>query len=175
MRAHAWLMDASISPATALKSAVSHLDHANDRLLRAVSGVSGEDLQNALKQLDKRMARLSTMADQTPGMVHDVVRDVQQRVDVSWTEMLHELRTQGTLLSGTLSSERAAATQAIDDERAVVTADAQRIAAQVIHDAGVEVRRLVREALLLVIVLSVVVFGLPFGAGYLVGGARRNS
>jgi hypothetical protein len=53
-------MDPSISPATALKSAVSHLDHANDRLLRAVSGVSGEDPANALA--DQLQARTEIRA-----------------------------------------------------------------------------------------------------------------
>jgi hypothetical protein len=38
-----------------LNSAVSHLDHANDRLLRAVSGVSGEDPAHAIAdQLEAR-------------------------------------------------------------------------------------------------------------------------
>lgn len=60
VRAHDWLMDASISPATALKSAVSHLDHANDRLLRAVSGVSGEDPSHAIA--DQLQARTEIRA-----------------------------------------------------------------------------------------------------------------
>jgi hypothetical protein len=89
--------------------------------------------------------------------------------------MLGELRVQGTALSSTLGSEREAATDSIDMERAAMTADASRIATQVIHDAGIEARRLVREALLLSIVLAVVVLGLPFTAGYLVGRARRRS
>jgi hypothetical protein len=139
------------------------------------SGLSGEDLQSALKRLDERMARLSAMADATPDLIHGVVRDVQKRVDTSWTQMLGELRTQGTALSSRLGTEREAATDAIDVERAAMTADASRIATQVVHDAGVEVRRLVREALLLMIVLAVVMLGLPFTAGYLVGRARRQS
>jgi hypothetical protein len=134
------------------------------------SGVTGEDLQSALKRLDERMARLSSLADSTPDLVHGVVRELQQRVDSSWSQMLRELRSQGTALSGTLSTQREAATSSINEQREALTADAERISTQLIHDAG----RLVREALLLVIVLAIVVLGLPFTAGYLVGRARRT-
>ena len=69
---------------------------------------------------------------------------------------------------------RQAAADVIDVERAAVAADATRIASQVIRDAGEEARRLVREAMLLAIALAVVVLGLPFVAGYVVGRARRG-
>jgi hypothetical protein len=62
----------------------------------------------------------------------------------------------------------------LDLERTAVAADAARIANDVVREAGAEVRRLVREALALLIVLALVVLGLPFGAGYFVGRARRG-
>ncbi len=61
---------------------------------------------------------------------------------------------------------------ALDLERAAVAADATRIANQVVREAGEEVRRVVREALILVILLALVVLGVPFGAGYFVGRAQ---
>ena len=139
------------------------------------SGISGGDLQSALQRLDERMARLSAMADGMPNLVHGVVGDVQGQANISWNRMLSELRTQGMALSTRVGTERAAATDALDVERAAVMADASRITTQAIHDAGEEVRRLVREALLLIILLAVVMLGLPFTAGYLVGRARRRS
>jgi len=145
------------------------------QLAAAESGLSGEDLQSALRRLDERMGRLSAMADGTPDLIRGVVREVRQRVDASWTEMLSSLRTQGAGLSSSLTSERQAATQALDAERTALAADAARLAAQVVHDAGEEARRLVREALLLATLLAVVVLGLPFAAGYLVGRARRGA
>ena len=42
-------------------------------------------------------------------------------------------------------------------------------------DTGTQIRQLVREALSLVIVLAIVVLGLPFLAGYLLGRARRGT
>jgi hypothetical protein len=138
------------------------------------SGISGKDVQTALQRLDERMARLSAMADTTPDLVNGVVRDVRKRVDASWIEMMEALHTEGTALSAAVREERKAAVDAVDVERAAVSADAARIASQVIRDAGEQARRLVREAMLLVIALAIVVLGLPFTAGYLVGRARRG-
>jgi hypothetical protein len=46
---------------------------------------------------------------------------------------------------------------------------------QVISDAGKQARLLVREALLLAMGLALVVLGLPFAAGYLLGRGRRST
>jgi len=64
--------------------------------------------------------------------------------------------------------------QSLDAERAAVSADAARIASQVIAEAGEQARRLLHEALLVVIAMALVLLALPFAAGYLVGRARRS-
>jgi hypothetical protein len=138
------------------------------------SGISGKDVQTALRRLDERMEHLSVMADAAPELVNGIVRDGSKRVDAAWIEMMDALHTEGTTLSTTLRTERQAAADAIDVERTAVASDAARIASQVIRDAGEEARRLVREAMLLAIALAVVVLGLPFVAGYVVGRARRG-
>jgi hypothetical protein len=132
-----------------------------------------EDIEAALKLLDKRFARLSAMADSTPGLVNEVVRDAGKRFDVSWTEMMGTMRSERVALSATVSAERQAAMEALDTERAAIDADAARVASQVIADAGKQARLLVREALLLTMGLAVVILGLPFAAGYWLGRARR--
>jgi hypothetical protein len=138
------------------------------------SGISGKDVQTALRRLDERMERLSSMAEAAPELVNGVVRDVRKRVDASWVEIVDALHTEGATLSTTVRTERQAAVDAVHVERAAVAADAARIASQVIRDAGEEARRLVRETMLLAIALAVVVLGLPFAAGYVVGRARRS-
>jgi hypothetical protein len=74
-----------------------------------------------------------------------------------------------------VSAERQAAVSALDAERAALAADAARIANQVIADTGEQVHRLVRDALILVIVLAMVVLGVPFAAGYFVGRAHHRN
>jgi hypothetical protein len=138
------------------------------------SGISSQDVSAVIKGLDQRLARLSALADSTPELVHGVVRDVSKRTDAAWVEMMATLRAERTALSATVAAERQAAVAAVDQERAAAAADAARIAGQITHDAGEQIRRLVREALLLVIGLAVVLLGLPFAAGYYVGRARRS-
>jgi uncharacterized protein YlxP (DUF503 family) len=132
-----------------------------------------KDIESALKRLDERFARLSAMADSTPALVNDVVRDAGKRFDVSWAEMMGTMRNERLALSATVSAERQAAVEALDKERAAVDADAARVASQVISDAGKQARLLVREVLLLAMGLALVILGLPFAAGYWLGRARR--
>ena len=138
------------------------------------TGISAKDVRAAIQRLDERIARLYALADATPKMVGSVVRDAGTRFDSSWAEMMRDVRDEGATLSGSLSTERAAAMNALDVERAAVAANAAQIADQVVRDTGEQVRRLVREALLLVIVLTLVMLGVPFAAGYFVGRARRR-
>jgi hypothetical protein len=139
------------------------------------SGISGADLQAALRRLDERITHLYALADATPKLMNGVVRDAGTRFDSSWEQVMRDVRDEGATLSGQLSAEREAAVNALDTERAAVAANAAQIANQVVKEAGDQVRRLVREALLLVIALMLVMLGVPFAAGYFVGRARRRT
>jgi hypothetical protein len=145
----------------------------NAQLAVLESGLSGKELQAALQRLDEHLAELTEVANQSPSLVKGVAHDVDTRINASWTEMIGALHTEGRTLSGSMSTERQATVQALDVERAAVTADAARIASQVIVEAGEQARHLLREALFIVIAIAVVLLGLPFAAGYLVGRARR--
>jgi hypothetical protein len=139
------------------------------------TGISAKDVRAAIQRLDERIGRLYALADATPKLVGGAVRDAGTRFDSSWAEMMRDVRDEGATLSGTLGTERAAAMNALDVERTAVAANAAQIADQVVRDTGEQVRRLVREALLLVIVLTLVMLGVPFAAGYFVGRASRRA
>lgn len=136
------------------------------------SGVSSAELQSALHELNERIAKLSQMANQAPGRFEDITRETREKFDESWRELIHAIDNTGTMLSSSASTERGELVKAVDAERTAATADAQRVASELIRNAGEEARRLLREAVLLVIVLALVLFGLPFAAGYYVGQAR---
>ncbi len=146
----------------------------NAQLAVLESGLSAGDLQAGLRRLDEHLATLSGVAEQSPALVRSVVRDVDTRFNASFAEMIGALHTEGRTLSGSMSSERQATMQALDVERAAVSADAAHIAGQVIAEAGEQARRLLHEALLIVIAMALVLLALPFAAGYLVGRARRG-
>ena len=59
-------------------------------------------------------------------------------------------------------------------KQVAIARDAARIADQVVKSSGEQARYLARQVLLLLIVLAIVVLGLPFAAGYLVGRAQSG-
>lgn len=98
--------------------------------------------------------------------------DLLDRVDATSTVMIEALRAEHQVLSGEVRTEREALTDAADTQRKALAHDAAEIANRVVRSSGEEVRYLVREVLLMLIVLSTVLLALPFAAGYVVGRAR---
>jgi hypothetical protein len=145
------------------------------------SGYSRSDLQTSLRHLDERLERLSAVAESTPALVHGAeaevrrsLREVLERLDASSALTVAALRTERAALFTDLQSEREAVLAAVDVQRKALALDAGRIAAQVVKSAGEQARYLVGEALLLLMGLAIIVLGLPFIAGYLVGRARHR-
>lgn len=145
------------------------------------AGYSRADVQSSLRQLDERLARLSAVAESTPELVHGAeaqvrqsLREVLDRLDASTARTIAALSTQRTALFADLQSEREALLAAVDAQRKALASDAGRIADQVVKSSGEQLRYLAGEVLLLLIVLTIIVLGLPFFAGYLVGRARQR-
>jgi DNA-binding transcriptional MerR regulator len=145
------------------------------------SGYTPEDVQEAMARLDARLERLTTVAETAPDLVRgaeDEVREslheILNRLDASVAASASAFRTERTALFVDIQAEREALTTAVDAQRKALTADAARIGEQLVRSSGEEVRHLTRQAMLLVIVLALVVLGLPFAAGYLVGRARSS-
>lgn len=145
------------------------------------SGYSGNDLRSALRQLDDRLAKLGATADNAPQLMHDAVGDVRQsvfealdRVDRSSAALVEKLSVQREALTADLHTERDTMLAAADTQRKALAQDVSRIADQVVKSSGEQVRALAREVLLLLIVLALILLGLPFWAGYMVGRSRRD-
>ena len=158
----------------------SQLVHSTQLALRE-SGYSKDDVRSELSKLDERLARLSAVAESTPALVHEAIgevrrslREVIDHFDSSSSAATQALRTERTALFADIQSEREALVGAVDVQRKALALDAAKIAAQVVKSSGEQVRYLAGEVLLLLIVLAIVVLGLPFAAGYLVGRARHG-
>ncbi|HEY6823444.1 MAG TPA: hypothetical protein VI195_03320 [Steroidobacteraceae bacterium] len=145
------------------------------------SGYTPSDLRTALARLDERLDRLTAVAEGSP----ELVRDAEAQLRESLRELMHQLDSSVRATTAALHSEREAlfteiqeereaVLAAVDVQRKALSADAGRIGDQLVRTSGAEVRRFTREALLLIIALSVVLLGLPFAAGYLVGRARSS-
>jgi hypothetical protein len=149
------------------------------QLMMRESGYEPSDLRAALARLDERLERLTSVAESSPELVHEAqaelrasLREVFDRLDASARATAAALHTEREALFENIHTEREALLAAVDAQRKSLTADAGRITDQLVRTSGQEVRRFTRQALLLVIVLTLVLLGLPFAAGYLVGRAR---
>jgi hypothetical protein len=160
-------------PAMALWQAELTLDRA---------GFDDASYRTALRNMDAQLERISKLADASPELAHEAIADLRStirestdRLDVSWLQMLRTLRIEREALAANIATEREGVAAAFDVQRARVAADAAQITARAVDTSWRELRKMVREALLLAILLTLVVLGLPFAAGYMVGRRVRPS
>ena len=145
------------------------------------SGYTPDDIRAALARLDGRLERLTAVAESAPELVRGAEEEVREslheilrRLDTSVDASASAFRTERAALFVDIQHEREALTAAVDEQRKALAADAARIGQQLVQTGGEEVRHLTREAMLFVVGLALVVLGLPFAAGYLVGRARSS-
>jgi hypothetical protein len=145
------------------------------------AGYSRKDMQASLQQLDERLDRLMAVAESAPQLVHGAedefrqsLHEVLNRLDAESNNMASTLDRERSAVFAELQDERAAVIAAVDVQRKALTQDATRVTDQVVRNAGAELRRLAAEVVLLLIALAIVLLGLPFAAGYLVGRARHR-
>ncbi len=143
------------------------------------AGYTGNDIHSALVQLDGRLASLSTVANTAPELMHEGVADVRRslleaidRLNFTVAATIEALRAERMAVTESVHTEREAMTDTVDVQRKAIALDAANITDQVVKSSGEQLRRLAREALVLIIVLAAVILGLPFAAGYMVGRTR---
>lgn len=158
----------------------SQVMHETELALRE-SGYTRGEVQAAIRQLNERLERLTAVAESTPGLVRGAEDEVRQslhevlgRLEASSREAGETLHAERVALFADLHSERTAVMAELDVERKALAEDAATISSRVVKDTGAQLRELAAEVLLLLIVLAIVVLGLPFAAGYLLGRARQG-
>jgi hypothetical protein len=143
------------------------------------SGYTPSDVRAALARLDDRLERLTAVAEGSPELLRDAeaelrtsLQELIDRMDSSVRTTAAAVHSEREALFADIQKEREALLTALDVQRKALTADAGRIGEELVRTSGTEVRHLTREVVLLVILISLVLLGLPFVAGYLVGRAR---
>jgi hypothetical protein len=143
------------------------------------AGFDAASYQSALRNMDAQLERISKLADSNPQLAHEAIAELRNslrassdRLDVSWMRMIRTLSAEREALAANIATERESVTAAFDEQRARIAADAAQITAQAVETSWRELRKLVRDALLLTTLLVLVMLGLPFAAGYLVGRRR---
>ena len=145
------------------------------------TGYAPDDIRAAMARLDARLERLTAVAETAPELVRGAEQEVREslheilnRLDASVADSASAFRTERAALFVDIQHEREALTTAVEEERKALAADAARIGQQLVRTGGEEVRHFTREAMLYLIALALVVLGVPFAAGYLVGRARSS-
>jgi hypothetical protein len=143
------------------------------------SGIDTASYRATFRSIDTQLAKISTLAETSPALAHEAIAELRRslaessdRLDNAWTQMLQTLRIERVALAANITAERESLATTADVERARISADASKIAERAVDKSWSEIRALVREALLLLILLAVVVLGLPFAAGYFLGRHR---
>jgi hypothetical protein len=151
------------------------------QLALSASGYSVSDIKGEIKQLELRMDRMTAAAEKAPDTVRQAIGDVRNslitiinKLNEASASMIASLHEERVAMTADVSAEREAALLAIDQQRRALAVDASRVGDQIVITAGHQIRLLVREALLLLILFAIALLGLPFAAGYLVGRSRRD-
>jgi hypothetical protein len=151
------------------------------QLALSQAGYGDVNMQQVLEGIDARLAVIGRLADTSPELVHGAIADlragifdVADRFDQSSARLTDSLHEELITLSGTVREERAAITDAFDVQRAALMKEAERVATQVTERSWRHIRGLARELALYWLLLVIVVLGMPFAAGYLVGRARER-
>src|SRR5574341_875232 len=136
-------------------------------------GLEDGTIQKTLKSLTS-LARSGdqfvAQAEKGPALLAAKIGEMQTEL----TKPDGFLTQQRDALLGELHKERAALTEAVSQERAAVMKDLDAYTIKVIQEVSAQLRTLVGSALVLIILLVVVLWGLPFGAGFLVGRSTRK-
>jgi hypothetical protein len=146
------------------------------------AGVDAASYRTALRNMDAQLQKISALAETSPALAREAItevrsglRETSERMDRSLMQMLQSLRVEREALAANITTQREGLTAALDVQRARLTEDASQIAARAVDTSWRELRKLVREALLLISLLTLLLLGLPFAAGYMVGRQRRKS
>jgi len=149
------------------------------QLMLREAGYGPTEVQASLARLDQRLERLTAVAESSPELLRDAedefratLREVFQRLDATQRASMTALHAERVALFADIQEQREAVLASLDTQRKALTADAGRIANQLVRTSAEEARHLTFEALAFLIVLALVVLGLPFVAGYLAGRAR---
>jgi hypothetical protein len=156
------------------------------------SGIRPADLSHALKRFEEELTKLSALAQTQPELAMERLAALQAEMtrvsesfDQRWGQTLamlqverahfvKDLEAMRVAMDATIERERKALYDAISAERAALAADATRISKELGPLLLAKLGEVVNEALLLLCLLVVLLIGLPFLSGFLVGRAMTR-
>lgn len=145
------------------------------------SGYGSGDWKLAMAKMNDSLGDVGKLAQTSPELVRSSVNDLRSilfgtadRLDRSWMGMMQAMHTEREALTETVQQERSSVLAAVDVQRAAMTKDAEHIVTEVTDSSWRQLRALVREFALFALAAILLLFGLPFTAGYYLGRARAR-
>jgi hypothetical protein len=145
------------------------------------SGVDGRSLQTELAGLGARVERVAVVVEQAPEMldaalvrVNEELAVLIEAIDAQRVAAMEGLERERLGFTEVVARERAALVEAVAVERAATLEELERYSDQIIADAWSQIRSLMGIAIFGLIALLIVLFGVPFGLGMLVGRVTKR-
>jgi len=146
------------------------------------SGIDGRSLQAELAGFNARIERVAVIAEQAPDLVDAALLRVNEElavlieaIDAQREVVMKGLQGERLGLMEAIAGERAALVEAVAVERAATLEELERYSDEVVADAWSQIRSLMSIAIFGLIALTIVLFGVPFGLGMLVGRVTKRT
>lgn len=140
-----------------------------------------KEFRRTMQQIDDSLANIGEAATASPALVRSSIAELRgslimalDRLDQSKLDVLQDVSTEREALAQIVEHERTLITSDVDMQRVAIARDAARITNHAIETSWNNARGLVRELALFGLAGMIIVLGLPFAAGYLVGVARTR-
>lgn len=146
----------------------------NTELFVKESGLDSIDMQARMDSLAQLIDRISDVAERSPQIVDSALQNLSYHL----RPVLREIDYQRVQTLDALSQERALISDVIVAERANIMEDLDKTVNSVVEKSWEQARKMIGMALVGLIVLAIVILGLPFGMGYIVGktiGGRKKA
>jgi hypothetical protein len=145
-------------------------------------GIGDGSLNAELALLGSRLERVANVADRTPELLDSSLAQLQEEVaaliealSVERAAVMDSLRGERVAALEALSQEREIILAAVSRERAATQSDLERYGDKLVEDLFAELEGLAMTAMIGLVALALVVLGVPFGIGVLVGRLARRS
>lgn len=145
-------------------------------------GIDSVNIETKLKEIDRQFERLLVVAESSPETIEDAIIEFRKNIAPLFGSLNHEissamksLSTDMRFIDSISQRERVAIDSIIKRERIALTTKADVLVETGIESAIDSVGKTLRSLIIYFILLFLVLIGLPFYIGYIVGKRRPKS
>lgn len=144
-------------------------------------GIDSIKIEQKIKEFQSQTERLINVAENAPELIDDALITFRQQMDplfsglnTSVSDAMLRLSEERLLIDRMIERERYAFDKMLQRERKILTEEAHTIVNDGVKNTMAELRSTIRTLALLGILFVIVILGLPFYAGYLLGKKKKK-